>query len=162
MAGWEKGTEIGTAARNPTKGGIKSEQQEDGEGRGGIPTGWEPALGAAGMAQNGVGQTGRNAVGQAASLPQQALPVPQRLQAACDTMHGQGSSQSAWQLRSHPRCPSPGPAPPGTTAVRRSPLQLGQLHPDTGGDVCLGCYLSGASSPLLLPCTGSSLYILVP
>lgn len=126
LAGWEKDTEIGTAARNPTKGGIKSEQQQDGEGRGGIPAGWEPGLGAAGTARNGAGQTGRNAVGQAASLPQQALPVPQRLRhkarrGAAPSLLGNSGPARAAPLQ------APLPAPPGTTAVRRSPLQPGWL-----------------------------------
>lgn len=93
-----KGTEAGRMGRRAGKSeqllgtqpkeGLNQSSNRTGRGEQGFPLAgsliWEPP------ARHGAGQTGRNAVGQAASLPQQALPVPQRLQAACDTMHGAG------------------------------------------------------------------------
>lgn len=136
LAGREKGTEIGTAARIPTKGGIKSEQQQDGEGRGGIPTGWAPGLGA-----GGAGQPGRNAVGQAASLPQQALPVPQRLQAAWTQCMAAWQPPACLATRVPPALPLPRPRSPrhnSSQAEEPPPAQAAPpspLHPDTGGGV---------------------------
>lgn len=104
------------------KEGLNPSSNRNGEGRAGIPTGWEPDLGAAGTAPaHGAGQTGRNVVGQAALLPQQALLVPQRLHIAapaCDTIH---NSQSAWQLWELPLGQAPAPPRHNSSQAEETP-----------------------------------------
>jgi len=117
-------------------------------------------------------------MGQAASLPQQALLMPQRKKhptagspgaskAGSDTMRDAGQLTVCLATPVSPRSVWLAPRPPATTAVRRGPLQPGwlrrpspcPLHPDTGGCegavTCLEPALRSFSPAQGPPCTSA-------
>lgn len=95
-----------------------------------------------------------------------------RCHKGCDTKRGAGQLPVCLATPVPPALPlsrPPCPLPPAQQQSGGAPssragwaVPPSPLHPDTGRGMRGGCYLSGASSPLVLPCTGSSLYILVP
>lgn len=154
---------MGTAARNQTEGRDYIRKGREG----GEKTRASPLLGA--LLWEPPARCGADSeeCGGAGSIArQQALLVPQRLQAGSGTMRRAGQLAVCLATSLSPctaAAPRSQPPPPGTTAVRRSPLRPPPAMPLAWAwGHSRGCYLSGASSPLVFACTGSSLYIRVP